>query len=124
SISAKLMNLPVLFDNLEKSDQNRTRFLILGTDRINQPSDNDKTTSIANLPHTNTPGALYRLLKDFNDRGITLTTIESRPARNGSDFGFWFSVEFEGNRYDPPIAEIMDKHKGDLKWLGSYVRMG
>jgi len=124
SISAKLMNLPVLFDNIENSDQNRTRFLILGKDFINQPSDNDKTTIIANLPHTNTPGVLYRFLKDFNDRGINLTKIESRPTRNGSDFGFWFFVEFEGNRYDPPIAEIMDKHKGDLKWLGSYVRMG
>src|SRR5690606_1188120 len=124
SISAKLMNLPVLFDNIENSDQNRTRFLILGKDFINQPSDNDKTTIIANLPHTNTPGVLYRFLKAFNDRGINLTKIESRPTRNGSDFRFWFFVEFEGSRYDPPNAEIMDKHQGDLIWLGSYVRLG
>ncbi len=124
SISAKLFQIPVLFDNIENSDQNRTRFLILGKDFRNQPTDRDKTTIIANLPHTNTPGVLYRFLKDFNDRGINLTKIESRPSRNSSDFGFWFFVEFEGNRHDPAIAEIMKKHEGDLKWLGSYIRMG
>lgn len=124
SISAKLMKLPVLFDNIENSDQNRTRFLILGKDFINQPSDRDKTTIIASLPHTNTPGVLYRFLKDFNDRGINLTKIESRPSRNGSDFGFWFFVEFEGNRNNAGIAEIMKKHEENLKWLGSYVQMG
>lgn len=124
SISAKLFKIPVLFDNIENSDQNRTRFLILGKDFKNQPTDHDKTTIIANLPHTNTPGVLFRFLKDFNDRGINLTKIESRPSRNGSDFGFWFFVEFEGNRHDPAIGEIMKKHEGDLKWLGSYIRMG
>ncbi len=124
NISAKLCHIPVLFDNIENSDQNRTRFLILGKDFRNQPTDRDKTTIIANLPHTNTPGVLFRFLKDFNDRGINLTKIESRPSRNGSDFGFWFFVEFEGNRHDPAIEEIMKKHEGDLKWLGSYIRMG
>jgi chorismate mutase/prephenate dehydratase len=124
SISAKLLQIPVLFDNIENSDQNRTRFLILGKDFKNQPTDRDKTTLIANLPHTNTPGVLFRFLKEFNDRGINLTKIESRPSRNGSDFGFWFFVEFEGNRFDPLVEEIMQKHEGDLKWLGSYVRMG
>ena len=124
SISAKMLKIPVLFDNIENSDQNRTRFLILGKDFRNQPTDRDKTTIIANLPHTNTPGVLFRFLKDFNDRGINLTKIESRPSRNGSDFGFWFFVEFEGNRQDPAIEEIMKKYEGDLKWLGSYIRMG
>ncbi|ODS84676.1 MAG: chorismate mutase [Cytophagaceae bacterium SCN 52-12] len=124
SISAKLFKIPVLFDNIENSDQNRTRFLILGKDFKNQPTDHDKTTIIANLPHTNTPGVLFRFLKDFNDQGINLTKIESRPSRNGSDFGFWFFVEFEGNRHDPVIEQIMKKHEGDLKWLGSYIRMG
>lgn len=124
SISAKLLQIPVLFDNIENSDQNRTRFLILGKDFRNQPTDRDKTTIIANLPHTNSPGVLFRFLKHFNDKGINLTKIESRPSRNGSDFGFWFFVEFEGNHHDPAIAEILKKHEGDLKWLGSYVRMG
>ncbi|GAA4446303.1 prephenate dehydratase [Ravibacter arvi] len=123
SISAKLTGIPVLFDNIENSDQNRTRFLILGKDFKNQPTSRDKTTIIANLPHTNSPGVLFRFLKEFNDRGINLTKIESRPSRNGSDFGFWFFVEFEGNSSDPAIRQIMDMHEGHLKWLGSYVRM-
>ena len=124
SISAKLVKIPMLFDNIENSDQNRTRFLILGKDFRNQPTDRDKTTIIANLPHTNSPGVLFRFLKDFNDEGINLTKIESRPSRNGSDFGFWFFVEFEGNRHDPAIEKIMKKHESNVKWLGSYVRMG
>ncbi len=122
-ISAKLFRVPVLFDNIENSDQNRTRFIILCKDFVNQPSPRDKTTIIANLPHTNKPGILYNFLKDFNDQGINLMKIESRPIRYTSGFGFWFFVEFEGNRHQEAVDKIMEKHGASLKWLGSYVRM-
>lgn len=123
SISAHIFGVPILFDNIEDSDQNRTRFLILSKDVLNQKSGDDKTTIIANLPNTNRPGVLYEFLKDFNDRGINLTKIESRPLRGESVFRNWFLVEFLGHVNDPGVQEIMHKYGTHLKWLGSYVRV-
>ena len=123
SISARLFGVPILFDNIEDSDQNQTRFLILAKDFTNMRSTDDKTTIIANLPNTNRPGVLYEFLKDFNDRGINLTKIESRPLRGEASFRAWFLVEFLGHMDDPQVQEIMHKYGTHLKWLGSYVRV-
>ncbi|KAA0991613.1 prephenate dehydratase [Dyadobacter aurulentus] len=123
SISARLFGVPILFDNIEDSDQNRTRFLILAKDFVNIKSEEDKTTIIANLPNTNRPGVLYEFLKDFNDRGINLTKIESRPLRGEAAFRTWFLVEFLGHMQDPPVQEIMHKYGTHLKWLGSYIKV-
>ena len=123
SISARLFGVPILFDNIEDSDQNQTRFLILAKDFTNMRSADDKTTIIANLPNTNRPGVLYEFLKDFNDRGINLTKIESRPLRGEASFRAWFLVEFLGHMDDPQVQEIMHKYGTHLKWLGSYVRV-
>ncbi len=123
SISARLFGVPMLYENIEDSDQNRTRFLILAKDIINAKSDGDKTTIIANLANTNRPGILYDFLKEFNDKGINLTKIESRPVRGESTFRAWFLVEFLGHIQDEPVQEIMHKYGTHLKWLGSYVRV-
>ncbi len=122
-IAARLYGVPVLFDNIGDSDQNRTRFLIISKNFTNQKSQADKTTIIANLPNTNRPGVLFDFLKDFYDRGINLTKIESRPLRQGSSFRYWFLVEFEGHYEDEPIREILVKYGPNLKVLGSYVRI-
>jgi len=123
SISARLFGVPILFDNIEDSDQNQTRFLILAKEFTNMKSNDDKTTIIANLPNTNRPGVLYEFLKDFNDRGINLTKIESRPLRGEASFRAWFLVEFLGHMDDPKVQEIMHKYGTHLKWLGSYVKV-
>lgn len=123
SISARLFGVPILFDNIEDSDQNQTRFLILAKEFTNMKSSDDKTTIIANLPNTNRPGVLYEFLKDFNDRGINLTKIESRPLRGEASFRAWFLVEFLGHMDDPKVQEIMHKYGTHLKWLGSYVKV-
>jgi chorismate mutase / prephenate dehydratase len=123
SISARIFGVPVLFDNIEDSDQNKTRFLILSKDIVNAKSGADKTTIIANLPHTNRPGVLYEFLKEFNDRGVNLTKVESRPLKGESSFRYWFLVEFLGHIEDEGIKEIMEKYGTHLKWVGSYVQI-
>lgn len=122
SISARLYNVPILFDNIEDSDLNKTRFIILAKGDLNAQSGNDKTTLIANLPNTDRPGVLFEFLKDFNDRGINLTKIESRPIRGESSFNAWFLTEFLGHIDDAPVQEIIKKYGSSLKWVGSYVQ--
>ena len=122
-IAAKLFDVPVLFDNIEDSDLNRTRFLILAKDFVNQPSGRDKTTLIARLPNTESPGVLAEFLQEFNRRKINLTKIESRPLREGATFRYWFLLECEGHASDPALQEILNHHSAEVKLLGSYVRV-
>ncbi|OIN60791.1 prephenate dehydratase [Arsenicibacter rosenii] len=123
TIAAKLFGVPVLFDNIEDSDLNRTRFLILAKDFKNQPSGQDKTTLIARLPNTESPGVLAEFLQEFNARRINLTKIESRPMRGGASFVYWFLLECEGHADEPRLQEILNHHAADVKWVGSYVRV-
>ncbi|PAF52056.1 prephenate dehydratase [Helicobacter sp. 13S00477-4] len=121
-IAGKLYHLPIMFENIEDSNKNKTRFVII-SDFINHPSGKDKTSVFANLKDFNKPGILLELLKDFNQRGISLTKIDSRPIKTKSDFSFGFYIDFEGHRNDEMIEELFSLRKDELKWLGSYVKM-
>lgn len=122
-IAAKLFDVPILFDNIQDSAQNRTRFFIVGKDFINQKSESDKTTVIARLPEDGKPGTLVRFLQEFENQGINLLKIESRPVKEGEQFNFWFLMEFDGYFLDDSVQSIMSKHTSEIKWLGSYVKM-
>jgi chorismate mutase/prephenate dehydratase len=118
-IAAKLYNIPILFENIEDSINNKTRFIIL-SDFKNQKSKYDKTTILARL--SNKPGSLFNFLKEFNDRQINLLKIESRPAMDSNQFVSWFYIDFEGHIDDKKVKEIFTNHLDEIKWLGSYVK--
>ncbi len=121
-IAAKLFGLPVLFKNIEDNSNNQTRFFILSKEFENLPSGNDKTTIIARLPNTDSPGVLADFLLDFKNHGINLTKIESRPFKGSQEFNFWFFIEFLGYYKDETFQKVISRHKNDIKILGSYVR--
>ncbi|MCS6832336.1 MAG: prephenate dehydratase [Flammeovirgaceae bacterium] len=120
-IAAKLFRLPVLFENIEDSHHNTTRFLILAKDYINQPSKQDKTSILVRIPDK--PGALVNFLREFKDRDINLTKIDSRPARIRDNFKYWFLIDFDGHFQDANVQEIFQKHSDIITFLGSYVKM-
>lgn len=120
-IAARMYNLPILFDNIEDSENNFTRFLIISKDFVNNRSGNDKTTILAKT--TDKPGSLVTLLQDFYDAGINLSKIESRPAKKGKNFKYWFYIDFDGHFEDENVEPVLKKHKTDTKWLGSYVKL-
>lgn len=121
AVAAKIMGLPVVFENIEDSTQNRTRFLVISKDFINQRSDNDKTSIIAKVDDK--AGSLATLLQTFNIAGINLCKIDSRPLRDGNDFKYWFLIDFEGHFEDQNVKYVLEKNKEQIKWLGSYVKM-
>jgi chorismate mutase/prephenate dehydratase len=121
TVSAKLYNLPILFQNVEDSAQNHTRFLILSKQFLNQPSGNDKTTILAKIPDE--PGGLAKFLNDFQAEGINLCKIDSRPAKIGGRFKYWFLIEFDGHFNDPNAQRVLGKHADAITLLGSYVKL-
>lgn len=120
-IAARQYLLPILFENIEDSVDNYTRFIILGKNFVNQRSGSDKTTLLAKT--TNKPGSLAILLQEFHQANINLTKIESRPAKMGKKFNYWFLIDFEGHSEDENAKKILEKHKNDIKLLGSYVKL-
>ena len=114
-VGAKMYNLPVLFENIEDKDNNRTRFFII-SDFENGRSGNDKTSILAKFP--NTPGALVDFLLDFKKEGIDLTKIKSHIVEGVSIF----FIDFNGHKDDENIKRIFNKHKDNIKFLGSYVK--
>jgi chorismate mutase/prephenate dehydratase len=115
SIGAKMYNLPILFENIEDDNNNKTRFLII-SDFENQRSGNDKTSILATLP--NTTGALVEFLNDFYKYNINLTKIKSHIIGGISSF----FIDFDGHKDDENIQKIFQKHQDSIQFLGSYVK--
>ncbi len=120
-IASKLYGLPMLFQNIEDSHNNRTRFLILGKNVMNQQGNQDKTTILARI--SDTPGALVDFLLEFKTAGVNLTKVESRPAKDGDTFKYWFLIDFDGHYEDERVQNIFNKYTNQIRFLGSYVKL-
>ncbi len=120
-IAAKLYGLPTLFENIEDTHNNATRFFIL-SDFKNAPSGEDKTSILVRLKDTQKSGVLFHFLEDFNQADINLSKIESRPSRDEGGFGYWFFIDFFGHIDEAHVQKIIAKHSDEVTWLGSYVK--
>lgn len=122
-VAATIHKLPLLFENIEDSAYNRTRFLIISKNFENQKSNGCKTSLVVKLDNDNKAGTLAGFLNDFNEAGVNLTKIESRPAKQKGKFNYWFLIDFDGHYQDEHIAPILAKHGDHIKLLGSYVKL-
>ena len=119
AIAAERYGLNILAAGIEDDSRNRTRFLVLGA-QDTKPTGRDRT-SLA-MTAANRPGAVHELITPFAKNGVSMTRIESRPARTGQ-WEYYFYVDLEGHQLDSAVAkalaEIRDKAPF-LKIFGSY----
>ncbi|MEQ1591696.1 MAG: prephenate dehydratase [Thiobacillaceae bacterium] len=118
-VAAELYGLNIVETRVEDEASNTTRFLVLGTSDA-APSGCDKTSLV--LGARNQPGAIVQLLQPLADAGISMSKLESRPARS-ANWEYLFFVVCEGHRSDAKLAATLAKiEKGAafLKILGSY----
>lgn len=111
--------LPKLAANIEDEPNNTTRFVVLGQQSAGT-SGRDKTSIIMSAP--NRTGSLSYLLAPFSEAGVSLTRLESRPARH-TLWEYVFYVDIEGHREDPPVAAALSElaqRAAYFKVLGSY----
>ncbi len=117
--AAATYGLIVIAEGIEDHSPNVTRFLIIGK-RINKPSGRDKTSILFGVRHE--PGALFRSLAPFGERGINLTKIVSHPLRERI-WEYLFFVDFIGHAGDAATAGCLaelEKTCTFVKILGSY----
>jgi len=120
-IAAKLYGVPTLFENIEDTHNNATRFFILSNFK-NAISGEDKTSILVRLKDGQKAGSLFHFLQDFNESDINLSKIESRPSRDNDGFGYWFFIDFFGHIDEEKIQKLIQKHQDEVTWLGSYVK--
>ena len=121
--AADLYGLAVVDRAAQDEAGNTTRFLVLArTDA--QPSGRDRTSLV--MGAKNQPGAVVNLLQPLADAGISMSRLESRPARGdttGAGWAYLFFVVCEGHRQDTRLAAALaeiESRAAFLKILGSY----
>ena len=117
--AAERYQLPELASNIEDEPNNTTRFVVLGRHDAG-PSGRDKTSLI--MSAHNQTGALGSLLAPFSEAGVSMTRLESRPARH-TLWEYVFFVDLEGHREDAQVRSALaelGRRAPYLKLLGSY----
>jgi chorismate mutase / prephenate dehydratase len=126
--------LRILFDNIEDSLYNETRFAVIGHQKSGKTG-HDKTTILFRIPHQ--PGSLAEALEVFKQNKINLTWIESFPGprRLSGESGdekaspkapkpeYLFFVDLEGYVEEPKVKralQMLGEHCQEVTVLGSY----
>lgn len=120
SKAAELYGLEIIKPNIQDTDNNETRFVVVSKDDHKQTG-NDKTSIIFSI-YEDKPGGLYEILGIFQKNNINLTKIESRPSKKGLG-KYLFFVDFNGHRDDETVKNIITGIEDNtyfLKVLGSY----
>lgn len=118
--AAAVYGLDVLIPQANDCPNNMTRFFAIGRQQLSCCRVPCKTSLMFGV--CDRPGALYLVLREFALRGINLTRIESRPAKNKLG-EYIFFLDFLGSISDPEIQNLLmdlSKITTYLKLLGSY----
>jgi prephenate dehydratase len=121
--AADLYGCVILREGIEDEADNVTRFVWIA------PAGTEvggagawKTSLVFSELGEDHPGALVEALREFSDRDINLSRIESRPLRRGLG-RYMFFCDLEGAAEDPTISEAIDalRTKAEsVRILGSY----
>jgi chorismate mutase / prephenate dehydratase len=106
---------------IEDDASNTTRFLVLGA-LDPAPSGRDRTSLV--MSAENKPGAVHALLTPLAAHGVSMSRIESRPARARTAlWEYLFFIDVEGHQQEEHVAAALAALRSKapyLKILGSY----
>jgi len=121
TLAADLYNLKMLFENIEDTPDNTTRFFVIGR-QSPPPTGDDKTALVFSTSHTS--GGLANILDVFRDHDLNLTHIDKRPSQR-ENWTYHFFVDFVGHKDEPRVQTALDVVRAkcqQLTILGSFPR--
>ena len=117
--AATIYGLNIIFDNINNSDNNYTRFLIIAKEM--EIDDKADKISLA-LSTAHKAGSLYKVMTHFAKNNLNMLKIESRPILN-KPWQYFFYIDIEGNVLKDEMKNILNDIKEDCfyyKFLGNY----
>lgn len=119
-LAAEVYGLQIVATNIQDLASNYTRFLVISPQASTRPSGRDKTALVFSI--RDRIGALRDVVNVIAERGINMSSIQSRPSRRRA-WDYVFYVELEGHQADPRVADALEALKPYclfLKPLGSW----
>jgi prephenate dehydratase len=121
--AAQLYDCQLLQEGVEDEEDNVTRFVWIAPQGTAPTGEGPwKTSLVFSEVGADHPGALVDCLREFSDRGINLTRIESRPLRQGLG-RYMFFCDLQGRDTDPAVSEAIGQLRtkaASVRILGSY----
>ncbi len=128
--AADLYGLEIVAERIQTVQENITRFFLVSRrgpgrpkpPRLKRKSLGWKTSLVCAV--RNEPGALFALLACFNEAGVNLSKLESRPRRE-PPWEYVFYLDLDGRRSDKPVAASIRAARRVttfLEVLGTYPR--
>lgn len=119
-LAAELYGLDIIEENVEDSDSNVTRFVVLTKTpkpiHRDAPDDLIVTTFIFNV--RNLPAALYKAMGGFATNGVNMTKLESYQL-GGKFTATQFYADIEGHPDDPGVARALE----ELRFFSTKVNI-
>ncbi|WP_136657752.1 prephenate dehydratase [Nitratireductor sp. XY-223] len=119
-LAAELYDLEILQEDVEDTDTNVTRFVVLSRDdqwaRRERPDDLIVTTFVFNV--RNMPAALYKAMGGFATNGVNMTKLESYQLE-GKFTATQFYADIEGHPEDKGVALALE----ELRFFSTKVRI-
>jgi prephenate dehydratase len=123
-LAAELYGLEIVAENVEDSDSNVTRFVVLSKEKSwaprTDPAKRMMTTFIFRV--RNVPAALYKAMGGFATNGVNMTKLESYQL-GGKFFSTLFYSDIEGHPDDRNVALALEElafFSREVRILGVY----
>lgn len=122
SLAAEIYDLEILRENVQDTNHNITRFLILAMEpQIPDISHDGDVITTLTFEVRNIPAALYKSLGGFATNGLSMAKLESYVDENFQVASFYCDVE--GHTEDPSFKLALEElgfFAKDVKFLGTY----
>ncbi|NLG87805.1 MAG: prephenate dehydratase [Clostridiaceae bacterium] len=116
---AEVYGLEILVPDIHYNKNNYTRFILVGRELVVNKAC-DKISIVMDIAHK--PGALYNVLRLFNEQNINIMKIESRPIIE-RPWEYLFFFDFEGNLENERVKILLESLKNishQFRLLGNY----
>lgn len=116
--AGQIYGLETLAKSVQDNEGAHTKFYLIGKSIRPKQTGRAHRTWVAVIPPTNQTGILGQMLAEFSTRGLSLTSLSSRPLR--ADMGAYaFNFTFEGYLEDAEVQAALEA----LVSLGCRVRV-
>lgn len=117
--AASVYDLKIIKRDIQNSDHNATRFVIISSDQKRHNRAN-KISLILSIAHE--PQSLFKVLEKISEFHVNMLKIESRPIPD-KPWAYSFYLDLEGNLEDGNIKKLMSEIKDvshNIMILGNY----